>query len=67
MRSININSRFDCLTDEDLEQVVGGCEQNFAAFNTCMNVSDYFGALGMSELSKSFHDMGVAYGKGTRC
>jgi hypothetical protein len=54
-----------CLSDRDLEQVVGGadCSPNFAAFTTCTNVSDCFASLGLSDQAKSFHDMGVAYGK----
>jgi len=61
---MNHKSSSDCLTDEDVEQVAGGmtCSEGLAAFNTCMNVSDYFGSLGLSGLAKSF-DMGVAYGK----
>jgi len=62
---MNSEPSFHHLYDQDLEQVAAGtdCSPNFAAFNTCMNVSDCFASLGLSDEAKSFHDMGVAYGK----
>lgn len=63
---LNLDGLDDCVIDQELGRVAGGmtCAQGLAAYNTCKNVSDYFGSLGMSETASYFSGLGVGYGRG---
>ncbi len=53
---MNTQSRFECLTDDDLDQISGGmsCDRAVGLSKILMTMSDLYGQMGMPGVGLSF-------------